>query len=107
MKISEYQELVDSWITTEGVRYFSPTTNMILLTEEVGELARVVARKHGEQSQKEGEVLNMEDEIADIFWVLTALANQSGINLEKAIIDNYQKKNDRDRTRHKNNIKLK
>ncbi|MFI3315507.1 MAG: nucleotide pyrophosphohydrolase [Rikenellaceae bacterium] len=106
MNISEYQELVDSWITNEGVRYFAPTTNMILLTEEVGELARVVARKYGEQSTKEGEVLDIEDEIADVFWVLTALANQTGVNLEKAIIDNYQKKNTRDIRRHKNNVKL-
>lgn len=107
MKISEYQNLVDSWITNEGVRYFEPTTNTIILMEEVGELARVVARKYAEQSTKEGEVLNMEDEVADIFWVLTALSNQCGIDLEKALIDNYHKKNMRDDKRHKENDKLK
>lgn len=108
MKISEYQELVDSWITNEGVRYFNPLTNMAILTEEMGELARVVSRKYGEQSTKEGEEnLSMEDEIADIFWVLAALSNQCGINLESALVDNYQKKNMRDSSRHKFNVKLK
>ncbi|MEG1635452.1 MAG: nucleotide pyrophosphohydrolase [Rikenellaceae bacterium] len=108
MKISEYQSLVDSWITNEGVRYFEPLTNMVVLTEEVGELARVVARKYGEQSAKEGEEnLSMADEIADVFWVLTALSNQCGINLESALVDNYQKKNTRDIMRHKLNEKLK
>ncbi|MFI3322764.1 MAG: nucleotide pyrophosphohydrolase [Rikenellaceae bacterium] len=107
MNISDYQEIVDTWITNEGVRYFEPTTNMIILTEEVGELARVIARKYGEQSTKKGEVLNLEDELADVFWVLTALANQCGVNLEKALIDNYQKKNMRDSSRHKENEKLK
>lgn len=101
MKISDYQEVVDTWITNEGGSYFAPTTNMILLSEEVGELARVISRTYGEQRAKKGEVLNLEDEIADVFWVLTALANQCGVNLEQALTDNYQKKNIRDKNRFK------
>ena len=107
MDINEYQEVVDSWITNEGVRYFAPMTNMVILTEEMGELARVMARTYGEQSCKEGEESgDLADEIADVFWVLTALSNQCGINIEKALVDNLKKKNSRDKMRHKLNDKL-
>ncbi len=107
MDFNEYQEVVDTWIKKEGVRYFDPMTNMVLLTEEIGELARVMARTYGEQSFKEGEQGdNIADEMADILWVVTALANQCGVNLESAIVDNLDKKNSRDKMRHKKNSKL-
>ena len=107
MTISELQKSVDQWINTVGVRYFSELTNMAVLTEEVGELARVMARKYGDQSTKPGEVLNLEDEMADVLWVLVCLANQTGVDLESAIQRNIEKKTNRDKDRHKNNEKLK
>jgi NTP pyrophosphatase (non-canonical NTP hydrolase) len=107
MTIKELQIQVDQWIKTYGVRYFDIKTNMILLTEEVGELARIIARKYGEQSTKPNENLNLEEEIADILWVLTCIANQTEIDLTKAIEKNMQKKTHRDKTRHIKNEKLK
>lgn len=107
MKLKEMQQLVDGWITTTGVRYFDPMTNLAILMEESGELARVMARKYGEQSFKAGEVDNLEDEIADVLWVLTAIANQTGVDLESAFVKNMEKKSERDSQRHKNNDKLK
>ncbi len=107
MTITELQKQVDDWIKTYGVRYFDVKTNMIVLTEEVGEMARVVARKYGEQSAKPGENLNLEDEIADVLWVLTCIANQTGIDLESAMKANFEKKTRRDKTRHIENQKLK
>lgn len=107
MRLKEMQELVDSWITTTGVRYFDPMTNLALLMEESGELARIMARKYGEQSFKEGETENLEDEIADVLWVLTAIANQTGVDLESALLKNIEKKTQRDSNRHKENKKLK
>lgn len=107
MTLNELQVSVDEWIKKYGVRYFSELTNMAILTEEVGELARVMARKYGEQSQKEGEVLNLSDEMADVLWVLVCMANQTGVNLDEAIKRNIEKKTRRDEMRHKNNEKLK
>lgn len=107
MTIEEAQKTVDQWIKTYGVRYFSELTNMAVLTEEVGELARVMARKYGDQSFKEGEKDNMEEEMADILWVLLCLANQTGTNLTEAFRKSLEKKTQRDATRHKNNPKLK
>lgn len=106
MTISEMQNKVDDWINEYGVRYFSELTNMVILTEEVGELARIMARKFGDQSFKEGENQSIEDEIADVLWVLTAIANQCGVDMEKAFEQNLQKKINRDKERHKNNKKL-
>lgn len=106
MNLSELQEAVDTWIKTNGVRYFNELTNMTILTEEVGELARVMARKYGEQSFKEGEKDNLADEIADVLWVLVCLANQTGVDLTQAINDNFTKKTGRDVNRHKKNSKL-
>ena len=111
MTIKELQEDVDKWITTIGVRYFNEMTNMAILTEEVGELARVMSRTYGEQSFKKEktEVEKKEmlaDEMADVLWVLTCLANQTGVDLEKAVKKNMLKKTGRDRDRHKNNPKL-
>lgn len=111
MTIKQYQQEVDSWIQTVGVRYFSPLTNMAILTEEVGEVARLLARIHGDQSFKESEkaenhLLKLEDELCDVIWVVTCLANQSGIDLTKALQNNFDKKNKRDSERHKNNEKL-
>jgi NTP pyrophosphatase (non-canonical NTP hydrolase) len=106
MTINELQTTVNEWINTHGVRYFNELTNMTILTEEVGELARVMARTYGEQSTKPGEQLNLSDEMADVLWVLVCLANQTGVNLEEAIIKNIDKKTDRDRNRHINNQKL-
>ena len=106
MQIHELQKRVDEWIKLYGVRYFNELTNMTLLTEEVGELARIVARRYGEQSFKEGEHKDMADEIADIMWVLVCLANQTGVDLEEAIERNFQKKTQRDKERHKLNPKL-
>lgn len=106
MTLNEAQEQVDHWIRTYGVRYFSELTNMACLTEEVGELARVIARKYGDQSFKAGENTDPEEEIADVLWVLICLANQTGVNLEKALLKSIEKKTLRDRERHKNNLKL-
>lgn len=106
MSIEEAQKTVDEWIKTYGVRYFSELTNMAVLTEEVGELARVMARKYGDQSFKAGEKDNLADEMADILWVLICLANQTGVDLTKALEANIKKKTDRDKERHINNDKL-
>ena len=108
MTIQEAQQTVDQWIQTKGVRYFNELTNMAILTEEVGELARLVARTYGEQSFKESdENRDLGDEMADILWVLICLANQTGVNLEEALIKNIEKKNRRDENRHRDNPKLK
>jgi len=107
MTIQEAQQKVDKWITTTGVRYFSELTNTAILMEEVGELARIMARKYGEQSFKAGETdENMADEMADILWVLICLANQTGVNLTQAFEKNMEKKTNRDGNRHKSNPKL-
>lgn len=106
LNISKAQQLVDEWIKTYGVRYFSELTNMACLTEEVGELARVMARTYGDQSFKEGENRNLPDEMADVLWVLLCLANQTGVNLTEAFLQNLKKKTKRDNTRHINNPKL-
>jgi NTP pyrophosphatase (non-canonical NTP hydrolase) len=98
---------VDEWITTIGVRYFSELTNMAILTEEVGELARIMARRYGDQSEKESDrQANLADEMADILWVLAALANQTGVDLSEAFQANIEKKTRRDADRHRNNPKL-
>lgn len=107
MTIKEAQETVDNWIKEYGVRYFSELTNMACLTEEVGELARIIARKYGDQSFKEGEKCNLSDEMADVLWVLLCLANQTGVDLTEALARNLAKKTQRDATRHINNPKLK
>ena len=108
MTIEEAQERVDHWIQTVGVRYFNELTNMTILTEEVGELARIMARKYGEQSFKESDKdKDLGDEMADVLWVLICLANQTGIDLTKALEKNFEKKNVRDLNRHKDNPKLK
>lgn len=107
MTLKEAQEQVDKWIKTYGVRYFSELTNMAILTEEVGELARVMARKYGDQSFKEGEKENIGDEMADILWVLLCLANQTGVDLTAEFQKNMDKKTKRDNERHLNNPKLK
>ena len=104
MTLEEAQKEVDSWIKTYGVRYFSELTNMTVLTEEVGELARVMARKYGDQSFKQGEKDNLADEMADVLWVLICLANQTGVNLTEAFRQNLEKKTNRDKDRHKNKI---
>lgn len=104
--ISQFQDIVDKWIKTYGVRYFSPLTNMAVLAEETGEVARIMARKYGEQSFKEGEKQDLADELADLIWVATAIANQTGVNLTDAIRANIEKKTSRDANRHKNNSKL-
>lgn len=106
MTIREAQDTVDQWIKTYGVRYFSELTNMAVLTEEVGELARVIARKYGDQSFKPGEKDNLGDEMADVLWVLLCLANQTGIDLTEVLQKNIEKKTKRDKTRHINNDKL-
>lgn len=106
MEIRELQQRVDEWIKAYGVRYFNELTNMAILTEEVGELARVIARKYGEQSFKEGEKENLADEMADVLWVLTCLANQTGVDLTRAMEENFAKKTTRDAKRHKNNTKI-
>lgn len=108
MELKEAQEFVDKWITTVGVRYFNELTNTAILMEEVGELARVMSRKYGEQSFKAGESgENMADEMADVLWVLICLANQTGVDLEDAFKKNLEKKQQRDNQRHINNLKLK
>lgn len=106
MTLKEAQNQVDHWIKTYGVRYFNELTNMTILTEEVGELARIMARTYGEQSFKEGEKHNLGDEMADILWVLICLANQTGVDLTEAFQKNLEKKTSRDKERHKNNPKL-
>lgn len=107
MTIQEAQSRVDQWIKSYGVRYFNELTNMAILTEEVGELARVIARKYGEQSFKEGENQDLSEEMADVLWVLICLANQTGVDLTTALEASFEKKTLRDKDRHKNNIKLK
>jgi NTP pyrophosphatase (non-canonical NTP hydrolase) len=107
MTIKEAQQAVDQWIKTYGVRYFSELTNMAVLTEEVGELARVIARKYGDQSFKPGEKDNMGEEMADVLWVLLCLANQTGVNLTVELQKSIEKKTQRDKERHINNVKLK
>lgn len=106
LTVSGFQKIVDKWITTIGVRYFSPLTNMAILAEETGEIARIMARKYGDQSAKENEVLDLADELADLLWVAAAIANQTGIDLNEAIMNNIAKKNIRDIERHRNNPKL-
>lgn len=106
MTIQEAQKAVDNWIKTYGVRYFSELTNMACLTEEVGELARVMARKYGDQSFKAGENQDAAEEMADVLWVLLCLANQTGVNLDEALQKSIEKKTKRDATRHINNEKL-
>ena len=106
MTLDEAQRTVDNWIKEYGVRYFSELTNMAVLTEEVGELARVMSRKYGDQSFKEGESQDPADEMADVLWVLLCLANQTGVNLTEAFKKNIEKKTSRDKERHKNNPKL-
>lgn len=107
MTIKEAQERVDSWIKTYGVRYFGELTNMAVLTEEVGELARIMARKYGDQSFKEGEKQDLGEEMADVLWVLICLANQTGVDLTDALEASFEKKTRRDSKRHLNNPKLK
>lgn len=108
ISIEKAQLLVDEWIKTYGVRYFNELTNMAILTEEVGELARIVARTYGEQSFKDSDKnKNISDEMADVLWVLLCMANQMGVDLTDAFIKNLEKKTLRDKTRHKTNEKLK
>ena len=107
MTLNEAQKRVDQWIKTYGVRYFNEMTNMAILTEEVGELARIMARKYGEQSFKECENKDPAEEMTDVLWVLICLANQTGVDLTDALERSFEKKTQRDNTRHKNNIKLK
>jgi len=107
MTLEQAQQRVDDWITTIGVRYFGELTNMAILTEEVGELARIMARRYGEQSEKESDKgLDLGDEMADVLWVLLCLANQTGVDLTEAFERNLEKKTQRDADRHKNNPKL-
>lgn len=114
MTIEEAQQAVDQWIKEYGVRYFSELTNMAVLTEEVGELARVISRRYGEQSWKKNDPraedngkIALADEMADVLWVLICLANQTGVDLDKALLKNIEKKTSRDKNRHINNLKLK
>ena len=108
MTINEAQQQVDGWIKTVGVRYFSELTNMTILTEEVGELARIMARTYGDQSFKKTDLdKNLADEMADVLWVLICLANQTGVNLTDAFQKNIEKKTSRDKERHQQNEKLK
>lgn len=107
MSIHEAQTQVDQWIKTHGVRYFNELTNMTILTEEVGELARIMVRRYGEQSEKESDKnKNLGDEMADVLWVLICLANQTGVDLTEAFKKNFEKKTARDKDRHKQNPKL-
>ena len=107
MTLEEAQQTVDQWIRTVGVRYFSELTNMAILTEEVGEVARMMARRYGEQSEKESDKdKDLGDELADVLWVLICLANQTGVDLTEAFQKNLEKKNIRDATRHLDNEKL-
>lgn len=107
MTLKEAQQSVDEWIKTYGIRYFNELTNMACLTEEVGELARVIARKYGEQSFKTGEKANLGEEMADVLWVLICLANQTGVDLTIELQKSFDKKTLRDHDRHLNNNKLK
>ncbi len=108
LTIQALQKQVDDWINIHGVRYFNELTNMAILTEEVGELARIIARRYGEQSEKESDKEgDLGDELADVLWVLVCLANQTGVDLEGALARNFEKKSQRDATRHKENPKLK
>lgn len=108
MELNQLQTKVDQWITTTGVRYFSELTNLGILMEEVGELSRIMVRKYGDQSFKESDKdKDIADEMADILWVLTALANQCGVNLDEAMQKNFDKKTNRDADRHEQNEKLK
>ena len=107
MTIKEAQERVDQWIKEYGVRYFNEMTNMAILTEEVGEVARIMARRYGEQSFKENDDRKLDDELADVLWVLICIANQTGIDLTEALEKNFDKKTVRDNKRHINNSKLK
>jgi NTP pyrophosphatase (non-canonical NTP hydrolase) len=108
MTIHEAQQKVDEWINTTGVRYFNELTNMAILTEEVGEVARIMARRYGEQSEKESDKnKDLGDELADVLWVVICLANQTGINLTEAFHKNLEKKTQRDKDRHQQNEKLK
>lgn len=106
MTIEEAQKQVDHWIKTHGVRYFSELTNMAILTEEVGELARIMARRYGDQSFKAGESDSLSDELTDVLWVLICIANQTGVNLTESLLRNIEKKTKRDSQRHINNPKL-
>jgi NTP pyrophosphatase (non-canonical NTP hydrolase) len=106
MTIQEAQQRVDAWIKQYGVRYFNELTNMAILTEEVGEVARIMARKYGEQSFKENEKNDLGDELADVLWVLICIANQTGVDLSAALEKNFDKKTKRDNKRHINNSKL-
>ena len=106
MTINEAQQRVDAWIKEYGVRYFNELTNMAILTEEVGEVARIMARRYGEQSFKEGDKSDLGDELADVLWVLICIANQTGIDLSAALEKNFDKKTKRDNKRHINNSKL-
>jgi len=108
MTIQEAQEKIDQWINTTGVRYFSELTNMAILTEEVGEVARIMARQYGDQSAKESDKKkDLADELADVMWVLLCIANQTGIDMTVALEKNFDKKNIRDASRHQQNEKLK
>lgn len=107
MTLQEAQQKVDDWIKEYGVRYFSELTNMAILTEEVGEVARVIAREYGEQSKKASDNQVLGDELADVLFVLICLANQTGVDLQEALSKNLAKKTQRDSTRHKDNPKLK
>lgn len=108
MTIKEAQQQVDGWISTTGVRYFSELSNMAILTEEVGELARIMVRTYGDQSFKESDKnRNLGDEMADVLWVLLCLANQTGVDLTEALQKNFEKKTNRDAERHQQNDKLK
>ena len=108
MELNQLQKRVDDWIQKYGVRYFSELTNMAILTEEVGEVARIMARRYGEQSEKPSDIdKELADELADVLWVLTCIANQTGIDLESAVIKNFEKKTERDNHRHHDNEKLK
>jgi NTP pyrophosphatase (non-canonical NTP hydrolase) len=107
MELKVLQKEIDDWIKTIGIRYFNELTNLAILTEEVGELARIISRKYGEQSFKnQEEEKKLADEMADVLWVLVCLANQTGVDLEEAIKQNIAKKTQRDKNRHKNNPKL-
>ena len=107
ISLAEMQRRVDEWITTIGVRYFSPLTNMAILAEETGEVARIMARRYGDQSFKEGDKDDLADELADLLWVVAAIANQSGVNLEEAFQRNIEKKTARDKDRNINKDKIK
>jgi len=107
MTIEEAQKQIDEWIKTTGIRYFDELTNMAILTEEVGEVARIIARRYGEQSEKESDKQSdLGDELADVLWVVMCLANQTGVNLTEALEKNLKKKSLRDADRHRNNPKL-